>query len=228
MTTWTWIDTSGDWYDSTAWSTASSQSGVPAPGDSVVINSGTVNVLGTKEATAGVPIDALQITFGSTSAANPAVIAATGALFGRFNTLVSSGSAGYAVIDAIGATGFAGRIVASAPGGLFAVTATAASGTQAAVFDLLHGGAMNVSGGDVFELTGTMISETSVTIGPIARSSTTVSIGFSAARRPSRPRPIWRGQARSRPMRMQRSSSKLRCRRRNRSPSARPGDWTLA
>jgi hypothetical protein len=164
MTTRTWTGGSGDWYTATLWTTGLGASGVPAPGDVAFVNSGTVDVSGTEETAIGTAIDGVQITLGSSNALSPAIIDATGATFGRFVTIASSGTAAYAGLDSTGPSGFSGTILPSAAGGTFSIGATLASGTQPASFVLLHGGFIDVTNGDDLTLTGSMVTDSNVTI----------------------------------------------------------------
>lgn len=164
MTTRTWTGGSGDWYSAALWTTSLDASGTPVPGDIAFINSGTVAISGAEEATNGFPLDAVQVTLGAATSLSPAVIAATDATFGQNFKIVSSSTAAYAGLDTTGPTGFSGTILASAANGTFSIDATAADGTQAAAFVLLHGGLIDVSGGDDLILTGSMIADTSMTI----------------------------------------------------------------
>jgi hypothetical protein len=110
---------SGDWYSATLWATLADQTGTPVPGDTAFINGGTVIVSGTEEAANDFPLDAVQVTLGSTVSLNPAAIAATAATFGQDFVITSSGTAAYAAFDTTGSTGFSGTILASAAGGTF-------------------------------------------------------------------------------------------------------------
>jgi len=162
MTTRYWGGGTGDWYSATLWTPILGQS--PGPGDVAFINGGTVAVNGAEEAANVFPLDAVQVTLGSAISLSPAVIAATEATFGKTFVIASNGTAAYAGIDTTGPTGFSGTILASAAGGTFSIDATAADGTQAAAFVLLHGGLIDVTGGDNLVLTGSMVSDASVTI----------------------------------------------------------------
>ncbi|HTB47739.1 MAG TPA: Hint domain-containing protein [Acetobacteraceae bacterium] len=164
MTTRTWMGGSGDWYSATMWATLADQTGTPVPGDIAFINGGTVAVSGTEEAADGFPLDAVQVTLGSAVELSPAAIAASDATFGQDFVITSNGAAPYAAFDTTGPTGFSGTILASAEGGTFNIDATVADGTQAAAFVLLHGGLIDVSGGDDLVLTGSMVSDANVTI----------------------------------------------------------------
>jgi hypothetical protein len=159
MTTRTWNGATGDWYSAALWA-----NGVPVPGDVAIINSGTVEITGTDEVANRFPLDAVQVTLGSTSSVSPAIIAATDATFGNDFTIVSTGSAAYAGLDLAGPSGFSGAILAGAAGGSFTIDATQFDGTQAAAFVLLHGGLLDVSNGDDLVLAGSMVSDASVTI----------------------------------------------------------------
>jgi hypothetical protein len=160
MTTRSWDGGTGDWYNALLWSTA----GAPVPGDTALVNSGTVEITGTEENAIGVPLDAVQVTLGSATTLSSAFIAATNANLGQAFTISSTGTAGYATFETTGPTGLSGTILASAAGGMFNIDATAADGTQAAAFVLLHGGLIDVSGGDDLVLNGSMVSDSNVTI----------------------------------------------------------------
>ena len=164
MTTRYWDGGNGDWYSAALWTTLADQTGVPGPGDVAFINGGTVAISGTAEAANVLPLDAVQVTLGSTASLGPAVIAATEATFGQKFTITSTGTAAYAGLDTTGPTGFSGTILAAAAGGIFSIDATEADGTQAAAFVLLHGGLIDVTGGDNLVLTGSMVSDANVTI----------------------------------------------------------------
>ena len=164
MTTRSWVGGNGDWYSGSLWSTSLGANGAPVPGDVALINAGTVSIIGTEEASIGFPINGVQVTLGSSDALNPAVIVATDATFGQTFTLISSGTAAYAGLDAIGPAGSSGTILASAANGTFSLDATSANGSQAPVFALLHGGLIDVTGGDDLVLTGSMITDANVTI----------------------------------------------------------------
>lgn len=164
MTTRYWGGGTGDWYSAALWTTLADQTGVPTPGDIAFINGGTVTISGTEEAANVFPLDAVQVTLGSTASLSPAVIAATEATFGQSFVITSNGTAAYAGLDTTGPTGFSGSILAGASGGTFSIDATDADGTQEAAFVLLHGGLIDVTGGDNLVLTGSMISDTGVTI----------------------------------------------------------------
>ena len=158
MTTRYWDGGSGDWYSADLWATLHDQTGVPVPGDVAFINSGTVDISGAEEVANGFPLNAVQVTLGSATTLSPAVIAATDATFGQNFLIVSSGTDAYAGLDTTGPTGFSGTILASAADGTFSIDATVADGTQAAAFVLLHGGLIDVSGGDDLILTGSMVT----------------------------------------------------------------------
>jgi hypothetical protein len=165
MATRTWLALSGDWYNSGLWNTVGATNSYPLPGDTVVIASGTVDLLGNEEASIGL-VDGLQISLGSTQAANPATIIATEATFGHSTTVTSSGSGAFATLTAIGPTGDSGSIIASAAGGTFTIQATGFDGIEPADFVLLHGGSISVSGGDNLVLVGLITTEGGVTVAP--------------------------------------------------------------
>jgi T5SS/PEP-CTERM-associated repeat protein len=164
MTTRYWEGGSGDWYSALLWSTPLGASGAPIPGDVALVNSGTVDISGTEEASIGFPVDAVQVTLGSATTLTPAVLAATDATFGHTFAIVSNGTAAYAGLDTTGPTGFSGTILADAAAGTFSINATLADGAQPGAFVLLHGGLINVSSGDDLVLTGSMVTDSSVTI----------------------------------------------------------------
>ncbi|WP_158932114.1 Hint domain-containing protein [Acidisphaera sp. S103] len=164
MTTRSWDGGTGDWYNALLWSTTTDETGAPVPGDTVLINSGTVTVSGAEETTIGVGLDAVLVTLGAVTMLDPAVIAATDARLGQAFTIVSNATAPYATFDTTGPTGLSGTILASAAGGTFGIDATAADGTQQGAFVLLHGGLIDVSGGDDLILTGSMVTDSNVTI----------------------------------------------------------------
>jgi hypothetical protein len=165
MTTRSWDGGTGDWYNALLWSTTLGDTGVFVSGDTVLINSGTVDVSGAEETAIGVGLDAVQVTLGAATIFDPAVIAATGARFGQAFTIVSDATAPYAAFDTTGPSGLSGTILASAAGGAFTIDATtAADGAQPASFVLLHGGLIDVSGGDDLILNGSMVTDSNVTI----------------------------------------------------------------
>ena len=161
MTTRSWFGGSGAWYNAFLWSTSSGESGYPDPGDTAFINSGTVAISGSAETSTGVPADGMLISLGATTALDPATIAATNATFGKSSTIVTSG---YAALDLTGPTGFSGTILADTADGTFSIDAVVPSGTQPAAFVLLRGGFIDVSAGDELVLTGSMVTDTNVTI----------------------------------------------------------------
>ena len=163
MATRTWVGNTGSWYDASQWETDLGTNSYPLPGDVVFINSGTVDLSGSDE-TAFTPVDAQQITLGATNAANPAVLSATTATIGHFTTIVSGGTAGFAVLSTTGPSGDSGTIIADSSGGTFTIQATQADGAQPADFVLLHDGAVSVSNGDNLVFDGLITTETSVTI----------------------------------------------------------------
>jgi hypothetical protein len=163
MATRTWLGLSGDWYNSNLWNTVGANNSYPLPGDTVVVTSGTVDLLGTEEAAKGL-IDGVQISLGSAQAANPATIIATAATFGHSTTITSAGSEPFATLTAVGQTGDYGSIIASAAGGTFTIQATFPDGFQPADFVLLHGSSISVSGGDDLVLVGLITTEGDVTI----------------------------------------------------------------
>ena len=163
MATRTWLGPVGDWYNSSLWLTVGAMNSYPLPGDTVIVSSGTIDLLGTEEATNGL-VDGLQISLGSAQAGSPASIVATAATFGQTTTITSTGSDAFANLTAIGPTGYAGDIVASAAGGTFTIQATTPDGSEPADFVLLHGGSISVSGGDTLVLDGLITSDASVTI----------------------------------------------------------------
>src|SRR5580658_8805862 len=172
MATDTWSGSTGaDWFTASNWG----GDAVPQTGDTVVINSGTVDVSRSEEVedvnsaigdfgTELDPINGEQITLGATAAATTAAIQATEALFAYSDTLVSTGSDAYAAFDAIGPTGFAGTVIAGAPGGTLTINATQSADGQAAEFVLLHGGSMSASDGDDVVLNGSFAIESNVSI----------------------------------------------------------------
>src|SRR5258708_6515035 len=169
MSTFTWTGLIGaDWFNAANWGAAGSY---PQAGDTVIINAGTVGVAGSEEivnvtgdGNELVPISGEQISLGSATSGTAAAIVATDALFGQTVNLISSGSAAYAALDAIGPTGFQGTITASAPGGVFTINATQAAGSLAADFVLLHGATISVSNGDDLVLNGQINLQSGVSI----------------------------------------------------------------
>jgi hypothetical protein len=146
MTTRFWNGGTADWFTALQWS-----GGVaPGPGDVAVVNSGTVQIVGSDEAiddatlgaTIFVPINGVQITLGSVASLAPAMLAAADATFEQTVTIVSNATAPYAALDITGPIGLSGTVLASAAGGTFDIAAGAGT------FDLLHDGFIDVSGGD--------------------------------------------------------------------------------
>ena len=173
MATRTWLGSSGgDWFSSSLWTTATGSNSYPLAGDLAFINGGTVDLAGSEEivTVAGSiaelqPVDGAQVTLGSADPSDPAAIVATSAIFGRRFTIVSTGTAGYAALNIVGPTGYAGAITANAAGGVFSIQATAADGAQPADFVLLNGGGISVTNGDDMVLSGSIVLESSVSIG---------------------------------------------------------------
>jgi hypothetical protein len=154
MATRTWNGGSGAWTDPTQWA-----GGVaPQLDDTEIVAGGTLTV-----AAAGT-LDAATLDLGSGTAAAQAVLQSDGALFGYRFTLDSAGAAGFATLSYSGDTAFNGVINATARGGTLTLAPDAQGGTPADLI-LLDGSALNVSGGDTVDLSGTLTLHSTVTIG---------------------------------------------------------------
>ena len=125
MTTRTWRGGSGDFYDPSQWS-----NGVPIFGDSVVINAGTVIAVGTEGAASGV-FDAQPVTLGSTISNAPAQITAINADLGLNFDITSTTGSPFAKLLSVGTSGFAGLLLAEAPGGTFTIQTQATAPRRA-------------------------------------------------------------------------------------------------
>jgi hypothetical protein len=91
MATRSWNGGSGDWYSTRLWNSSGGTNSYPFPGDTMFINSGTVDLLAGEEAAIGT-VDGVQISLGSSSAAQPAAIVATEATLGHYETSTIPGS----------------------------------------------------------------------------------------------------------------------------------------
>lgn len=127
----------GAWFDPTAWS----PSGVPQPGDRVVVSSGGPTVA----ANGGAPLDAEQVTLGGNDFAQPATLTSDGATFGRGFAITTRSDAPYATFALAGPTVFDGTL--SAIGGQVGVEA----GT-----DLQGAGTTRIAKGATVSFTGTV------------------------------------------------------------------------
>ena len=149
-----WAGGTGLWTDATQWIGDMA----PIPGDSEVVDSGTVTF------PSGGSFDAATIALGSALVGAPATFIASGTAFGSNFTIDSSGADGDAALVVNGGVGDFGTINASAPGGLFTI-ATNAQGTSPGVLVLLDFAQLNVTGGDTVILDGAVANHGTITIG---------------------------------------------------------------
>jgi Hint domain/Subtilase family len=158
MTIRIWQGGTGDWYAASLWrstsvTTGAPVGGAPSAGDTMQINSGTVDLSGTEEWATGVPVLSEQITMGD------AAVVATNAEFGAGVTLITNALDANSILDVQGSLGFDGMLQADAPSGSFTIDADPGS-----TFVLLPGGSVVTGSTDDFVLGGSMVTEADVTI----------------------------------------------------------------
>jgi len=156
----TWIGISGDYFSESDWT-----EGAPLPGDTLLIQSGTVTLSGTDEVvttTLGpeliMPLSE-TVTLGGGGAATLVLDSA------EVSTGFDISLGGDATLDAVGPVGFSGSILAANPGLTLDLNATQASSSGTADFVLKRGGTIAVTNGATLALTGQAVFEAGVLIG---------------------------------------------------------------
>ena len=155
MATRTWLGgTSTDFYTAANWMT-----GVPVPGDTLVVAGGTVDMSGSRSLTLGSTyiFNFETIDFGAASAATPAELDLShNAILGTGMAIVMSGAAAYGSIVAKGNAGIDDKITLNATTGGLTLNGTAGTLTQ------LHKGSITVSSAATLTLLGNVTDEGSI------------------------------------------------------------------
>lgn len=153
MTTRIWQGGTGDWFTPSLWLTASGAPGAPVTGDTLNINSGTVDLNGTEEWAMGVPILADHIVLGA------ATLRVTDAEIGSDVLVTTQASFASSTLDVQGSLGFAGTLFSGSGFSTFVIDTS-----PGGAFVLLPGGSITGGADSALVLDGSMISESGVTI----------------------------------------------------------------
>ncbi len=164
-----WNGGTGDWFDPTNWTVSSGGTAVPQPGDSVTLDGGTATISAVDAATS--LLEAETINLGSTNSATPAVLQVTDATFGRDTAIRGGADQSSGTFEAIGSTGFNGRVSSTARAG--SLTLDIESNGTTAVFEnekpasliATQKGTLRITGNGTIENTGLILAQGSIDIG---------------------------------------------------------------
>jgi hypothetical protein len=154
MTQRTWYGGFGDWFTAADWTSSSSQTGIPIPGDTLAVASGTITLLGSEAMGSGV-FDNLDVTLGSSQMAGTTLDLVSAILAANFDIAL----AGSVSVLSTGESAFDGTLDTS----LTALTVTlrgTAGGSQPGDLTILPYADIDVGGNDdTLVLAGTLTVE---------------------------------------------------------------------